>query len=219
MHCFAVCWWVSFHDIEQHEDSTLDNNEIKLRYGKVETREDVKALVAKAIESARTMKQRVQYAAVGIMIFAAKSPVEATELANELVTELGQGVKAEGLVKFLVDKAGFRTDPSKETKGFVSVKSAEWIKANLEEAKKTPWWTYAPATPFKEFTLEQELRNLIKKAKGKVKHAEDKPEDADLVHVDMDMITVLEALIGGNPVEADGAIHLIERIAPIAKAA
>jgi hypothetical protein len=28
------------------------------------------------------------------------------------------------------------------------------------------------------------------------------------------MITVLEALVGGNPVPTEGAVHLIERIIP-----
>ena len=193
------------------------SDDIKLRYGKVESLADVENLVGKAIESARTMKQRVQYAAVGLMIFSTTDAKKSVELANHLVNQLGKGVKAEGLVKFFVDKAGFRLDA--EGKAFESVKGEQWIRDNLESAKSTPWWSYAPATPFQMFTLEDELRKVIKKAKGKIKHAEEHPEDADLVHVDADMIETLEALLGGNPVTAEGAVKLISRITPKQKAA
>jgi hypothetical protein len=195
--------------------------DIKLRYAAVNTMDEVEAAVLKGIEAAKTMKQRVQYAAVALMIGstfkaeegADKTPADrAVELANQLVNELGQGVKAEGLVKFLKDKGGFRLNTAGDS--FASVKNAQWIRENLEEAKKTPWWSYAPATPFKEYTLTEEIRRIVKTAKAKIKHAEEHPEDAELVHVDTNMINVLEALVGGNPVQTDDAVHLIERIIP-----
>lgn len=188
------------------------SNDIKLRYAAVETMEQVEAAVLKGIESAKTMKQRVQYAAVALMIGSTFDADKALELANKLATELGQGVKAEGLVKFMVDKAGFRLNAAGDA--FESVKNEEWIRANLEDAKSTPWWTYAPATPFKAFALNEEIRRIVKTAKAKIKHANKHPEDANLITVDENMITVLEALVGGNPVPTEGAVHLIERIIP-----
>lgn len=193
------------------------SNDIKLRYAAIETMEQVEAAVLKGIESAKTMKQRVQYAAVALMIGSTFDTEKALELANKLATELGAGVKAEGLVKFMVDKAGFRLNAAGDA--FESVKGEEWIRANLEAAKSTPWWTYAPATPFKGFTLNEEIRRIVKTAKAKIKHAEKHPEDAKLVEVDANMITVLEALVGGNPVPTEGAVHLIERIIPHDEAA
>lgn len=197
------------------------SEDIKLRYATFKTFADVEACVLKGIESAKTMRQRVQYAAVALMIGstfenekdAEKTHAEmAVELANTLVNELGQGVKAEGLVKYLVDKAGFRLNA--EGKAFESVKGTEWIRANLEAAKATPWWTYAPATPFKGFQLNEEIRSIIKRAKKAVDRAAKSEDDAKLIEVDQNMITVLEALVGGNPVPTEGAVHLIERIIP-----
>ena len=192
----------------------------KLRYQTFKTMEEVEKAVLKGIESASTMRQRVQYAAIALMIGSTFENVagEATHaeravaLATRLANELGNGVKAEGLVKYLVDKGGFRLNAAGDA--FESVKNAEWIRANLEAAKNTPWWTYAPATPFKAFTLNEEIRKIVKTAKAKIKHAEKHPEDAKLVEVDSNMITVLEALVGGNPVPTEGAVHLIERITP-----
>lgn len=184
----------------------------KLRYQKITDMATVEAVVLKGIESARTMRARVQYAAIALMIGSTFDTEKALELANKLANELGQGVKAEGLVKFMTDKAGFRLNEAGDA--FASVKNEEWIRANLESAKTTPWWTYAPATPFKAFTLNEEIRKIVKTAKAKIKHAEKHPEDANLVTVDTSMITVLEALVGGNPVPTEGAVHLIERILP-----
>ena len=196
-------------------------SEIKLRYQTFKTFADVEAAVLKGIESANTMRQRVQYAAVALMVgstFEDEAEAEKThaemavELANKLVTELGKGVKAEGLVKFLVDKGGFRLNA--EGKALESVKNAEWIRANLQAAKDTPWWTYAPATPFAGFQLNEELRKIIKRAKSAVDTARKDESKAAKIAVDENMITVLEALVGGNPVPTEGAVHLIERIIP-----
>lgn len=196
-------------------------SEIKLRYATFKTFEEVEAAVLKGIESANTMRQRVQYAAIALMVgstFEDEAKAEKThaemavELANKLVTELGKGVKAEGLVKFLVDKGGFRLNA--EGKALESIKNAEWIRANLQAAKDTPWWTYAPATPFQGFQLNDELRKIIKRAKSAVDTARKDESKAAKISVDENMITVLEALVGGNPVPTEGAVHLIERIIP-----
>ena len=187
-------------------------SDIKLRYQTFNSIEEVEAAVLKGIESATTMRTRVQYAAVALMIGSTFDATKAVELANKLAHELGNGVKAEGLVKFLVDKAGFRLNA--EGKAFESVKGEEWIRANLESAKQTPWWTYAPATPFKGFQLNEEIRGIIKRAKAAAKRAAKNEKDAKLISVDENMITVLEALVGGNPVPTEGAVHLIERIIP-----
>lgn len=196
-------------------------SEVKLRYQTFKTMEEVETAVLKGIESATTMRQRVQYAAVALMIGSTfkdekgceKTHAErAVELANHLVNELGQGVKAEGLVKFMVDKGGFRLNA--EGKAFESVKNEQWIRENLEQAKTTPWWSYAPATPFKGFVLNDELRGIIKRAKKAVDQAAKSEEKAAKIDVDVEMIGVLEALLGGNPVQTEGAVHLIERIIP-----
>ncbi len=188
------------------------SDDIKLRYFAVETIADVESLVLKAVEAANTMKQRVQYAAVALMIGSTIDADKAVELANKLAHELGHGVKAEGLVKFMVQKGGFRLDA--DGKSFESVKGEQWIRDNLQSAKDTPWWTFAPATPFKGFVLNEELKSIIKRAKAAVETAAKDETKAAKIDVDVNMIETLQALIGGNPVQAEGAIHLIERIIP-----
>ena len=196
-------------------------SDVKLRYQAFKSFDEVESAVLKGIESASTMRARVQYAAIALMIgstFEDEDGAEKThaqkavELAQTLVTQLGQGVKAEGLVKYLRDHCGFRLDA--EGKQFVSVKNAEWIRANLEAAKAVHWWKYAPATPFKGFVLSEELRGIIKKAKRAMDEATKDEAKAAKISVDTDMITVLEALLGGNPVPTEGAVHLIEKITP-----
>lgn len=191
-------------------------SDIKLRYAKVDTLEDAVVLVNKAIAAANTMKQKVQYAAIALMVVSVKDAEGSIKAANDLVHGLGQGVKAEGLVKFMVDKCGFRVGADKKD-GFISVKSEQWIRDNLEAAKAVGWWTYAPATPFKGFVLNDELNKIIKRAKAAVETAQKDETKAAQIEVDLDMIETLQALIGGNPVQAEGAIHLIERIIPVAE--
>lgn len=195
----------------ESKDKVADDG-IKLRYAKIESMEDVRAAVAKGVESANTMKQRVQYAAIACMIGSTFDAEESVEIVNGLVNDLGKGVKAEGLVKFLVHLGGFRLNA--EGTAFESVKSAQWIHDNLESAKATPWWSFAPATPYKGFELNEELRKLIARSEKALATAAKDEAKAAKIDVDGDMIKVLKALIGGNPVDADGAVKLITRITP-----
>jgi hypothetical protein len=199
-------------------------SELTMRYPAVATLADVDKSIEGAIDAAKTMKRKVQYAAVSCMIMAAwdgkdeETGKEFAELAidraNYLVEQVGAGVKGEGLVKFLVYKCGFKVNEATRKDGFYDVANAEWIANNLEGAKETMWWSYAPATPFKGFEFEKELAKLLDRADNMVKAADTDPEKAKVIEVDRDMLEVLHALMSGKPVHHEHALKLVERLVP-----
>jgi hypothetical protein len=160
------------------------------------------------------MKKKVQYAAIGCMILAAKDSDLAIEKANYLVEQLGSGVKGEGLVKFFVYKCGFEINEAMREEGFTRTKSEEWIRKNLDDAKATPWFDYAPATPFKGFNLSEELAKLLARADKMRETAEKDADKAEQIAVDVDMLETLNCLIGGKPVKHANALHLVEKLIP-----
>jgi len=198
-------------------------NQNDFRYPAMATAADVDKVISGAIDAAKTMKKKVQYAAIGCMILAGKEGkdadgVEYAELAvikaNYLVEQLGNGVKGEGLVKFMVYMCGFEVNVAVKKDGFIRTKGVEWIKANLEAAKEKAWYDYAPAAPYKGFDLEQQLANLLRMADNAVKIAEGDEAKAKQVTVDRDMLDVLHALVGGKPVVAQHALRLVEKLIP-----
>ncbi|MGD9382266.1 MAG: hypothetical protein PVI03_07465 [Candidatus Thorarchaeota archaeon] len=200
------------------------SEDITLRYPAVATADDVDKLIGGAIDAAKTMKRKVQYAAVGIMIMAAwegrdeETGTEFAELAiekaNYLVEQVGAGVKGEGLVKFFVYRCGFKINEAAKKDGFYDVANPEWIANNLEAAKATQWWDYAPATPFKGFEFEKELSKLLERADNMAKAAETDPEKAKLISIDRDMLEVMHSLMAGKPVQHEHALQLVTRLVP-----
>lgn len=194
-----------------------------LRYPQVNTLADVEKLIAGAIDSASTMKRKVQFAAVSIMILAGKEGADdegitwqehAIKQANYLVEQLGNGIRGDGLVKFFVYKCGFSVNQALKKEGFINVKGPDWIRDNLEEAKATMWYSFAPANPYKGFDLNEKLNQILKEARNAQKIASADEEKAKLIHADADMIDVLSSLLSGSPVKAAPALKLIERLIP-----
>lgn len=82
--------------------------------------------------------------------------------ANDLVSVLGNGIRASNLVKWFEEFGGL----TKDAKGFNGWKGKDYIKENLERAKKTPWHAMMPKeNPFKGFNLEGEVKKLLTKYK------------------------------------------------------
>ena len=172
----------------------------------------VNAQIVQAIEAVKTMKKRVQIAAIGTLIVAglAKTDAERTQavdLANHLVNELGNGIKGKGLVAFFM-KFGFRLDA--DGKQFAKCKSEETIREKFEEAKKTMWFDLAPDAPFADYNFTVELRKLLDRA-GKMV---DDDEHAKQISVDSDLYEVVLNLLDGKPVHAKGALKLIDNLVP-----
>jgi len=187
---------------------------VKVRYPAVNTLDDVKAAIAKALETVGAMKKRVQIAAVAVLIFAAKADtdekkVEILAIVNGMVHDLGDGIRSKGLIAFF-QKYGFRLDMVEKKNGFIKVKQPDTIEGKLNDAKAEHWYTMMPENPFQAYSFKHALQQLIKTAKAKAKDQ----EHADQIDIDMDMLEVIENLL--NPegkVKAEGALKLVERLA------
>ena len=79
-------------------------NQEGFRYPAMNTVADVEKVIGSAIDAAKTMKKKIQYAAIGCMILAGKEgnaedgvafAKHAVDQANYLVLQLGNGIKGE----------------------------------------------------------------------------------------------------------------------------
>jgi len=183
-------------------------------YPAINTLQDVKDTIAKALESVGLMKKRVQIAAVAVLIFAAKADTdekktEILAIANNMVVDLGDGIRSKGLIAFF-QKYGFRLDMVDKKNGFIKVKLPETITEKLNDAKAQHWYTMSPENPFQDYSLKAAIQSLVKQAKAKAKDE----QHADQIDVDMDMVEVLQALVTPDMhVKAEGALKLVQKIA------
>ena len=201
------------------------SEDIQFRYPAMTTLSELDTAIAGAIDAAKTMKKKVQYAAIGCMILAGRAGKDedsgkdyaelACDKANYLVEQVGAGVKGEGLVKFLVYMCGFKVNEAAKKEGFVDVAGESWIRAHLEDAKAKAWFDYAPATPFKGFNLMEELNRVMKQADQAVKLADGDEAKAELIEVDRDMLEIVHSLLGGTPVKHEHALRLVDRLIPV----
>lgn len=139
----------------------------------------VDVLIDSAIKSAKTMKMKVQVAAVAILQHAEKHGDYSK--ANVLVDGLGHGVKADSLVAWFVKFGGLIVD--EEGKGFGGWKGSEYIKEQFTKAKANAWYDEKKGNAWAGFNLLDELAKVVKKeenARKKVKAAND-AGDADEV--------------------------------------
>lgn len=188
----------------------------------------VEEILGKAIESAKTMKRRIQYGSIACMIVAAwqgKCEQEgaykgmdwaevACIKANYLVNEVGSGVHGAALVKYLVFQCGFKINEAAKKEGFVDVANKAWICEHLEAAKAKPWFDYKAPNPFKGFDMMEDLRKLINKSDTMAATADADKKKAKTIEVDRDMLEVLHSLIAGKPVTHKNALQLIQKLTP-----
>jgi len=187
-------------------------SDIKVIYPNMGSVEQVEKAINVAIQSAVTMKKKVQIASIGLLIIAGKAKdVKAKdkciELANYLVNQLGDGIKGKGLVAFL-SRFGFKVDAIEPKNGFNAVMPEKFIRDHFAEAKGVYWWTLAPDMPFKPWDFKEELAKLIKRADTM---ANDE-ENAKDISIDTDLLEVAKSMLLGEPVKAAGALKLVERL-------
>jgi len=120
----------------------------------------VDALIQAAVGSGKAMREKVQVAAVAILMHAEKHG-DYTK-ANELVDGMGDGVNCAGLVEWFKKYGGLVVD--EENKCFGGWSGAEYIRDNFKEAKASGWWELKKQSPWKGFDLEAELEKLLKRA-------------------------------------------------------
>lgn len=136
-------------------------------------------IISEAIIAAATMKEKVQIAAVAVLHHAYLHG-DYTK-ANDLVDGLGHGVKRDSLVAYFVELGGLTV--SEGATGFDGWKGKEHIKANFEQAKATMWYDFKKANPFTGYSLEDELRKVMKRHVATLKKAEGM-SDEDKAKVD-----------------------------------
>lgn len=127
--------------------------------------DDLNKMVQNAIESALTMKKRVQVAAVAIL-FHAESCGDYTQ-ATVLVDGLGDGINGKALIEFFVKFGGLTVD--EENGGFNGWSGKEHIAQYFTAAKETPWFTLKPVNVWAGYSLEDALQSLLSKHNNMLK--------------------------------------------------
>lgn len=162
-------------------------------------------LIEDAIKSKKTMQERVQQAAIGVLFHAEEHGDYS--YAQVLVDGLGNGINSRALVEFFVKYGGLVVD--EEESGFSGWAGAEYIRKNFAQAKATPWWELKKKNPYAGFNLLDELAKVVKKAGNANSKLEKAGSDNDL-----DAFEELEGKIN-----TEGLVELNELIAALKKAA
>ncbi|QHR65407.1 hypothetical protein mellemsur_6 [Escherichia phage mellemsur] len=156
------------------------------------------AALDKAIEStvkkAHSLRNEIQNVAVGIILHAYHHG-DYTR-AESFVNQLGQGVRGKALVDWFVKFGGLVIGENGGKQGFIGWQGAEYIKANIDTAKATMWWSMKPEQAFEGFDLQDALEKLIAKAEKALNKAnelrhEGKDEDANKVVVPQNVLDLL----------------------------
>lgn len=122
--------------------------------------------------------------------------------AQKLVDGLGNTVNGMALVEWFKLYGGLTLDD----KGFTGWSGKQHIEDNFQAAKDTMWWELKKANPFKGYSLEAQLQQLIKNHNAIVKKAEDMDEvDKAKIDVKVNDATIqavlqlcnFDAIIGG----------------------
>lgn len=143
----------------------------------------LKAIIATAIESAHTMKANVQLASVAVLHHAYQHGDYT--FANELINGLGHGVKRDSLVEWFA-KFGGLTVGENSQEGFTGWSGKAHIKDNFEQAKATMWYELKKANPFEGYSLEDELRKVMKKHQ-RISKAALKMDDNDKAKINFEV--------------------------------
>ena len=178
-----------------------------IKYTTFKTAADLNTAIDKVVADSKTMQDKIQNVAFGILCHAVKHGDYT--MATRLVNELADGVRKVALVSYF-EMAGLKVNEAGD--GFSDWAGADFIKSKAEELKTTMWWTLKPANPYKGFDLKAELARLLKRAENESKKAEKfrqagDNDSAEMVKVDASMLAQLRSL-STAPVAAElPAIH------------
>jgi hypothetical protein len=143
-----------------------------IKYSLPKNQGELDKLITSAITSAKTMRDKVQVAAVAILHHAYTCG-DWTQ-ANVLVEGLGHGVKRDSLVEYFAKMGGLTI--AEGANEFTGWSGKDHIKANFDKAKEVHWHEYNKANPFKGFNFEGEINKLLAR-KAKVEKGLDKLDD------------------------------------------
>lgn len=174
-----------------------------IRYVTLTSVASLEAYIDETIVNAKALKDRIQVAAVAVLMHVGKHGDWDTgcRLANKLVVELGQGIQTKALADWFTAFGGVLSD---DKKGFVRF-DIDMLKARFnasssnpaaikEGAKGTHWCTFAPKNPWGGQDLTKDIERLVKKSQDSLEKAEKEPETAALVNVDQNKLAALALL-------------------------
>lgn len=132
---------------------------------------DLEKIQAKAVKSVQSARVQVQIAAVATI----KHAYDHGDwtYAQKLVDGLGNTVNGAALVEWFKRFGGLTTTED----GFDGWSGKDYIKENFEAAKATMWWGLKKPNPFKGFSLEDQLHQVIKKHNEMKKKMEGMPDE------------------------------------------
>lgn len=173
-----------------------------IKYTTFKTAADLNTAIDKVVADSKTMQDKIQNVAFGILCHAVKHGDYT--MATRLVNELADGVRKVALVAYF-ETAGLKVNEAGD--GFSDWAGAEFIKERAEELKTTMWWTLKPANPYNGFDLKAELARLLKRAENEGKKAEKfrqagDNDSAGMVKIDASMMAQLRSLTAA-PVSAE----------------
>lgn len=178
----------------QKVQSVKVHDELKgIRYGSDSSAAGIKKAIDVAVASVHKGRLDVQKAAVLILMHAEKYG-DYTK-ANDLVNALGSSVNAAALVEWFVKFGGLTVDA--EARCFAGWSGKDYIRAEFQKAKATPWWTLKQPNPWAGFDLNAELQRVLRAYKRAQDKAAESDEDAAKVQlaVDLDVAAQLKMLM------------------------
>lgn len=139
--------------------------------------EALKADIAAAVESASSMRNKVQHALVGCVSHwkLTGSNAGLMDIVNQFLTELGQGVNLKAVKAWCEKHLHMQEDAEGKRLVFKPVKASA---LDTKAASEEMWWSLKPQQVF-SFDLAQSIISLAKKAAKAAKEAEANP-DADV---------------------------------------
>lgn len=123
---------------------------------------DLYKIQDKAISSVHKARDLVQIALVATLIHAGKHGDYTG--ATRMIEGTGNAVNGAALVKFFVRFGGLLV--AEDGSGFSGWQGADYIRANLNDAKATMWWTLKKVNPFAGYSAEAEIKKFIKRHKA-----------------------------------------------------
>lgn len=129
--------------------------------------------IAAAVESATTMKKRVQHALMSCLSHwrMTGSNTGLKDIINQFIEDLGNGVKCDSVVAWCQANLGMIIAADEKSIVFGTMKSTE---LDPKKAAEKPWYEYAKKNPF-AFDLKAKIIALAKSAeKAQKAHALDK---------------------------------------------
>ena len=135
----------------------------------------LKADIAAAVESASTMRGKVQHALVGCVSHWKMTGSNAglMDIVNTFIAELGQGVNLKAVKAWCEKHLHMQEDAEGKRLVFKPVKASD---LNTKAADDEKWWTLKPQKNGFSFDLTQSIIQMANKAAKAAKEAEGNPD-------------------------------------------